>query len=59
MDLHVKAILVAVLLGAGAKLAWSASRRPEHRDTLELVGGVLIVAGLVSLGFFLALPPLR
>jgi hypothetical protein len=43
--------VVSVLLGA--TIAYLASRFPKHQARLETLAGVLLIAGLALLGYFL------
>jgi hypothetical protein len=43
--------LSAISLLLGSAIAYMASRYPEHRKTMETVGGVLLIGGLGLMGY--------
>ena len=45
--------IALVVISAGAIIAGSASSVPAHRRTLEVLAGVLLIAGLTLLGILL------
>jgi hypothetical protein len=47
------ASLSVITVLVGTAFAWMAAGRPQHRQVMEIIGGVLLIAGFALLGYSL------